>query len=843
MNRIRNAGAMTAVVFFALVSLSAAAHGAPGTPTAAVPEQDALHAMTAYFEAHPELQEPGHGWNPYKRIEWFYEQRRVEGKLPEWGARWREWERMRGRYDSRRAGAGNQWFSLGPTNLAGRMKSIDFDPTDPSIVYVGGADGGVWKSTDSGTTWTPLSDELPSLAVCGLAVSKTNPDIIVIATGEATPSIDAVKGVGILRSTDGGDTWVTTSKTLSAGTNHGFYFAECGPNGTFLAGADDSLYRSTDDGATWHTRPAGAGEWYDAKWSTTDPDKVFFVRAGGVPGARVKVSTDDGATWSNAGSGQPASLNFGRARLGISGTTIYCIIGQSGFSDSMYGLIKSTDDGATWSTLPSTGLPSGQVWWNLSCAADPDNADRVIVGAVGLARSNDGGMTFSSVRGSNHTDNQVLEYEPGSNDRVWLCNDGGMYVSDTDGALNTWTEKNDGLVTYQFYDICVNNGPTSPYVLGGTQDQGTNKWTGGTTWTKPLGADGMVCNISPFNGTTVYAEYQYGFHWRSLNSGGSWFTFNNGLPSCSGNQWVVPVALDPGDPFRLLTNDNCGGGIYRSTNGTSWSFVDSHQATWLDVSPVDSQVAWSISGSAVRVSTDFGTTWTATSMPFSTGVGTKVLADPIDADVAYATFSGYTAFAHIARTTDQGATWTDVSGDFTGMPVNAIAVDPSNPGDWYIGTDVGVWYSGNGGANWIPFETGLPNAVVVDLEIDDGGRKLVAGTHGRGAWEVAIKPTGVDAPDGGPGVAVGPGNLMLDRPWPNPASDRAVLRYAARSDADVRLRVYDVQGRLVSDLDTPRGDGIIRTTSWLTADVPAGVYFAVLEAGSDRVSRKVTVIK
>ncbi|NNE43309.1 MAG: T9SS type A sorting domain-containing protein, partial [Gemmatimonadetes bacterium] len=230
------------------------------------------------------------------------------------------------------------------------------------------------------------------------------------------------------------------------------------------------------------------------------------------------------------------------------------------------------------------------------------------------------------------------------------------------------------------------------------------------------------------------------------------------------------------------------------------------------------------------------------SFPFATaGNATKVLADPINPQAAFVTFTGYAAGAHIARTTDLGATWTDVSGDFPQQPVNTMEVDPQFPGEWYIGTDVGVWTSTNGGVNWTPFDVGLPNAVVLDLEIRDAARKLVAGTYGRGAFEAALSGsvTGVTTGD-----TPAPLNLMLDPPRPNPAVGRTMLRFAARSGESVTLDIYDVAGRRVANLaDQASGDGIIRGVPWITDDVPAGVYFAVLRAGADQASRKIIVAK
>jgi hypothetical protein len=315
----------------------------------------------------------------------------------------------------------------------------------------------------------------------------------------------------------------------------------------------------------------------------------------------------------------------------------------------------------------------------------------------------------------------------------------------------------------------------------------------------------------------------------------------NGLPP-NNQQWVVPTAEDQLVGNHLYTHHSSGG-IYRTTNGGGlWVNVSSHNATWIDFHRLDGNRIWT-TGGATWITTDDGSTWTqAAPFGFPTGMPTKVLAHPTDLNSAFVTFSSYGAgIAHVALTTDLGASWSDVSGDFPSQPVNAIAVDPMDATNWYIGTDVGVWTSTNGGANWVPFDAGFPNVLVLDLEIQISERKLVAGTYGRGAWEIDIGSTGT-----GVDVAVTPSavNLMFDRPSPNPVSERTMLRYAAKHEGRVTLEIYDVRGRLVSHLaEFPRGDGIIRTTPWFPEDVSSGVYFAVLRAGSEQKSHKLIVRK
>lgn len=207
---------------------------------------------------------------------------------------------------------------------------------------------------------------------------------------------------------------------------------------------------------------------------------------------------------------------------------------------------------------------------------------------------------------------------------------------------------------------------------------------------------------------------------------------------------------------------------------------------------------------------------------------------------AFVTFGGFNASAKIAMTTDFGGSWTNVTGDYGGQPANTFIADPADPTAWYLGSDFGVWTSTNGGANWTPFGAGFPTVVVTDLEIQRSARKLVAGTYGRGAWEVNLpSATGVDV-----ALGVNSSNLMLDPPSPNPVRDQAILRFAARSEGPVTLEVYDVAGRRVNRIaELPRGDGVVRAASWVAADAPSGVYFVVLRAGSETATTKMIVTR
>jgi hypothetical protein len=824
------------------------------TGQAAAPGEDPLlgwlEKMGEYYDANPHLKtQRSTGWKPYSRVKWFYGQRMIDGQPPAPGARWQVWQRKNERSVELGLAPRAAWFEIGPSNLSGRILDIAFDPNDPSTVYVGSASGGLWKSTDGGDTWTTTTDELPALAIGGVCVSPFDSDIVLIATGEGTFNADRVGGVGILKSTDAGQTWSTTNLSYSVDSGTGFHCLEVSPNtGTYLAGANDGLWRSTDEGDTW-TEVNGSSSYFDVKWNPGHT-RVYTARGSVWGGVDFRVSTDDGLSWSSISSGLPTASSRSKTKLAVTAdepTWVYTHIIDAN-SYGTLGVYRSTNDGANWTSRnTSTNMAGGQGWYNATIVVDPNDADRVIAGGVENYLSTNGGLTFSETGDGYglgtptalHWDHHVALYEPGSNSNVWVGTDGGVWKSTNDGS--DWFSRREGINTYQFYDICAAQSDASD-ILGGTQDNGVPGRVGTTDWfTSNLFADGMVCNVDPTNSSIVYAEWQGGNHVKSTDGGGSWSDIQTGISG--GGLWVTPVDLDPNDPLHLWTESS--NGMYRTTNGgTSWSRRGTHSASWISISPVDGNVVWSSEGSTrPRYTTNDGASWIqSSSYGFSIGGNaSKIHAHPTDVGTAFVTFSGYGSGAHVAMTTDSGGTWADVTGDLPSQPVNTMVVDPQAPDDWYIGTDVGVWLSTNGGTNWTPFDTGLPNAVISDLEIRDSERKLVAGTYGRGAWEIVI---GSGATDAETTVAARPLNLMLDPPRPNPVRDHTTLRFAARHEGPVTLAVYDVAGRLVTPVtELARGDGVIRTAPWIADGVPNGVYFAVLTAGEERASEKIVVMR
>ncbi len=843
----RAAAALSAVLLGVILGAGIALpDGAAASTDAGESVQEWLAQMAEHYERNPELKETGgSGWKPYNRAKWFVEQRLASGAMPAPGARWEASQERLRREQEAGGPPRTSWFSTGPMTLSGRILDIEFHPTNPDIVYVGSASGGLWKSIDNGLTWSTSTDQLPVLAVGGVAVLPSNPDIVLIGTGEGNGA--GVWGVGLLKSTDGGETWSETSLDYEVTQSHGFNAIEVNPaTGTILAAARDGLWRSTDDGDNW--TQIETGRWYDVKWQPESPLRVYAAKASpSGSGNGVKVSTDDGLTFVHAGTGQPGGNLIGKTKITVTPAdpdVIYSNYVNRSTNETL-GIYRSNDAGATWTEVFSDyNMTGGQGWYNLSLVADPNDVNRLVAGGVRLYQSDDGGANWTITGGGHilgdstavHVDHHAAAYEPGSDSNVWVGSDGGVWRSTDDGR--NWITRREGLVTYQFYDIAV--AQTDPvFMMGGTQDNGIPGRTGTTTWfPSTLLADGMVCNVTPDNADIVYGEWQFGNHVKSFNGGVNWHNIMHGITGSGA--WVTPVDQDQNNPQILFTSTSHG--VFRTTIGGSlWENVSGHFANWISISRANGDVVWTLYTVAAWLSTDGGDTWgPSSSWGFPALAATKILTHPHDENFALVTFSGYNeGYAHVALTTDQGVSWQDVSGDLPIQPVNAVAIDPANPSAWFIGTDTGVWWTTNGGINWLPYETGLPHVVVTDLEINGLARKLVAGTYGRGAWEINLP----DLTGAGDPLSVSSLRLMLDPPYPNPASELTTLRFAARDLRSARLDIYDVRGRLVEHVAETRGDGIIRSVSWSPGELPSGAYFAVLRAGDESVSQKLIVRK
>ena len=622
------------------------------------------------------------------------------------------------------------WKSLGPkdaiggTNM-GRVNCIEFDPQNPKIVYICAADGGVWKSTDGGTTWSPKFDLQPTLSVGDIAIDTANTNTIYVATSDAfgygVPFWGGTYSVGVMKSADGGTTWTSTNLSWTVGQNRTIRRLVIHPtNGQILlAATSNGLYRTADGGANW-----------TQIWATSTYDVEFQHNNGDI----VYATTSEVLKSTNAGT------SFAALTASCSGSRYNIEIARSN-PNVLYSLCtngtvqKSTNAGSTWATVTAPGVTLFGYYDNV-LAVSPVNENIVYVAGFNMRRSTNGGSTWSSVPTAGHVDNHCIEFLPGSSTTILVGNDGGLFKTTNSGS--TWTSLNKGLAITQFYRLGISK-TNANIMISGAQDNGNMKYNAGA-FSNITNADGMEGFIDWSNSNVIYAGIQNGSFYRSTNGGTSFTAINT--PSTGA--WVSPWTQHPTVAKTIYAGTNK---VYKSTNqGTSWAAISGSLAgvgtfTVLKVAQSNANVIYAGNGSKLYRTSNGGTAWTdiTAGLPVATNYLTHVAINDNDPNVAYVTFSGYVAGQKVYKTINGGSAWTNISGTLPNMPVNCIAYEKNIKNALYIGTDAGVYYINDTLSDWIPYKLGLPNVIVDELEIHYGIKKIRAATYGRGLWEAPLK--------------------------------------------------------------------------------------------------------
>lgn len=725
------------------------------------------------------------GWKQFKRWEHYWHVRtgptgEFPSNLVECSA-WDEYTRGGSAHGGR---AASNWSSLGPNNSnniagVGRINCIAFHPTNSNTMWVGTPAGGLWKTTNGGASWTTNTDDLPVLGVSSIAVHPTSPSTMYIATGDgdAALSLSAfghpfagdTKSIGILKSTNGGSTWV---QVLSAEQSDGILIRKLIIDPAYpeylYAATSVGVYQTTDGGDTWSN--VLEGYFMDLEFNPGNSDIVYAASYDPAGSAQVYVSYDFGQSWSQA-----TSLS-GVNRLDIAvcpsmpdNVDILC---SDAATNGMHSMHYSTDAGETWAPYWIGGAGANLLGWfgdasdeggqgnyDLTLAIDPNNYNNLYVGGVNLWRTNNGGASwwpsnmwtgdaaYSTPPGTPvvHADKHHVVFHPLQPNVMFDCNDGGVYKS-TDGG-STWLNITNGIVNSQMYSISSAQ-TTSDLLLAGLQDNGSIGLDQGS-WQELTGGDGMMCHIDPVDPNYLYTSYANGVLYRITVSPPSFTTISANLPGGQqAGEWVTPYQLDPNNPSVIFAGYE---GVYRSANrGDTWSLlstpVPGAKINYLAVAPSNSSTIYIGYLDAVFRSTNGGMSWlnVTGTLPTNTVYISGLQVDPTDANALLVTLSGYAIGQKVYITADGGSTWTNVSGNgLPNVPVNCAEVDPA-AGEVYIGTDAGV-YKYDGEVNdWVEDNQGLPNVVVTDLDLQHGSGLLRAGTFGRGLWETSVLSVGVD---------------------------------------------------------------------------------------------------
>jgi photosystem II stability/assembly factor-like uncharacterized protein len=469
---------------------------------------------------------------------------------------------------------------------------------------------------------------------------------------------------------------------------------------------------------------------------------------------------------------------------------------------------------------------------------------------VPLYRTTNGGSSWSNVSGGQHVDHHALEFDLTDLNHIVDGNDGGVYYSINGGSV--WT-KSYNLPISQFYAATIDElNPQRTY--GGTQDNGTLRTTTGNLddWEMIYGGDGFYSIVDYTNANIIYAEYQYGGLGKSTDGGNNFFSATNGISTSDRKNWSTPVIMDPNNHFVLYYGANR---LYKTTNGASnWTAISNDLTngpgpnnltfgtiTTIAVARTDSNVIYVGTDDAnVWVTTNGGTNWTDSNQGLPNRWITRVAVDPNDAAIAYVTLSGYridSPLPHVFRTTNYGASWTDISSNLPEGPVNAIVIDPENTATLYVGTDYGVYYTTNTGDSWSLLGTELPFSAVDDLMLHNGTRKLRAATHGRSIFEFDLTQTGIEEPE-----KISIESKEFNLKVTSPVQNEIRISFTLNKSSMIRIAIFDPSGRMLQTL-TEQTVSPGKHEFNKIVNLPNGTYFIRLETKDKSLSRKIEIVR
>jgi photosystem II stability/assembly factor-like uncharacterized protein len=675
------------------------------------------------------------------------------------------------------------WEPIGPSNVPGRITDFAVDPTDRATCYASTGSGGIFKTTDTGHTWTAIFNGVGSQAVGALAVRPDSPSVVFAGTGEANAARCMYEGTGIYKSEDGGVTWV--SKGLDSSFNIGrIIIVPDRPDTMFVAvvgklfgfNTERGVYRSIDGGESWEqvlyvddttgcidlAIHPDSGVILAAMWQRwrTPEERVM-----GGYGSGIFRSTDYGETWTrlsaaNALPGQSSTIG----RIGVTidpfSQTAYAFYNY----DVSYNIkvYRSDNLGLTWIQKNSSDLSdnySSYGWYFGQIRVVPGNPNTVFALGIYQFRSTNGGNGWSYADNNLHVDHHALYIDPNDPNFMYNGNDGGVGVSYNMGSY--WRQCIN-MLNSQFYEISVSY-QNPDKITGGTQDNGTlmKTGTGNADWVHILGGDGFYTLIDYTDTNIVFAEYQYGNLYKSSFGGYSFSYGMSGINYYAERQnWNTPVVMDPVNHNKLYYGSNI---LYRTTNSADyWTAISSDLTngpgggymtygtiTTIGLTPADTQVIYiGTDDGNVWVSQNNGGSYDNISGSLPDRWVTRVAADPRDASIAYVTLSGYKwgePMAHVYRTENYGASWTPIESNLPDAPANNILVDPDYDSVLYVTCDVGVYISYDLGGSWEALGTGLPVPIVaLDMELHQPTRMLVVGTYGQSMYRTYINCLGPD---------------------------------------------------------------------------------------------------
>lgn len=692
--------------------------------------------------------------------------------------------------------------NIGPAYMSGRIADIAVDQTDPSTWYVAVGSGGVWKTENNGTTWTPIFDKQAVYSTGDVTISPSNPNIIWVGTGENNGGRHISFGDGVYRSNDGGKTWKNMglgqsehiSDIIVHPTNPDIVWVSSqGP--LWTSGGERGLYKTTDGGENW-ARVLETDEWTGVTSLVIDssnPDRLYAATwarqrtigayVGTGPGAGIFTSDDGGDTWVEVETGLPKG-NMGKIGLAISPMQPDVVYAAVEVDNRKGGLYRSTNRGASWAKMSDEVSGGTGPHYYQELFADQHQFDRIYLMSNNSRVSNDGGKTWGPLgNDKKHVDDHAMAFHPTDPDFTLVGSDGGIYMSHD--RMKNW-QFIDNLPISQFYKIAADDAKPFYFVYGGTQDNSTQGGPSRTDreegiknkdWFLTLFADGHQPATEPGNPDIVYSQWQQGSLARHDRKTGEVTLIKPqprpGEPAERFN-WDAPINVSTHNPARIY---HASQRVWRSDDrGDSWTSISpdltkngdrmqspmmgrtwSVEAGWdllamsnfhtianFSESPVDENVLWAgTDDGLIQVTTDGGQSWKAIELDDVRGIPetayvNDIRADLFDRDTVYVALDNHKHGdykPYLIKSTNLGRSWTSLADSLPEKHlVWRIVQDHVNKDLMFLGTEFGLFFTVDGGEEWLELQGGMPTISTRDVIIQREEGDLVAGTFGRGIY-------------------------------------------------------------------------------------------------------------
>ncbi len=674
---------------------------------------------------------------------------------------------------------GVQWTERGPNNCGGRTRAVCVDLNDLTrkTIWVGGVNGGLWKTTDitaAQPTWTVINDFFQNLAITYIEQAPANPQVMYFCTGEGNGNIDAARGLGVWKSTNGGNSWTQ----LAATNNSSYHFCQkvfaLGAGDTVFVATTTGLYRSVN-GGTAFTRVLGTSTTiaYDIE-RAANRTLYATVSAGGSNTGVIHKSFNGGTSWTALT--LPTYLNEREIEIAMAENDTNIIWGLVENGGRITAIIRSSNAGNSWDTTAAhpidadPGVSQGgtvwkdfsrnQAWYDLSLAVDPNNPSVCFVGGIDLFKTSNnggswqqvshwyGGFGFQEV----HADQHYALFEPGNSNVIYFTNDGGIYRSNNATAtIPVIDSKEYGYNTAQFYACAIHPGAGVNYFLAGAQDNGSHRFSsaGINSTVEVTGGDGALTHIDQNQPQFQFTSYVYNNYRRSTNSGNSFTNVDFG----NTGSFINPTDYD--DSLNIFYAHFTTNMYLRWNNpqtGNAWDTIRVNtfngNATHIRVSPNNLRRVYfgTSSGRVVRVDSATAAAAAITATQINSGAGMPtgsvscIEVERGNENHILVTYSNY-GVNSVWETRNGGTSWTSVEGNVPDMPVRWALFNPDKPWQALLATELGVWSTDSlrgTTTDWQPSNSGLANVRVTQLHMRTSDKLVIASTHGRGLFSSDI---------------------------------------------------------------------------------------------------------